>query len=400
MGEKILVYQLYPIVWSGIREMTTFLPRIKALGADYVWLSPIYPSPRYDMGYDVADYYNVDSRLGTMEDFDEFVRTAHAFGIKVLMDLVLNHTSVEHAWFHSRPEYYIWHKYGRPGWQNLFDGRSAWTYYERSEKYYCYLFHEKQADLNWFPSGVLNRALVEEFKLIIAFWMRVHDVDGFRIDAPQALNKRLNQEELVLGDFLTGKNAASVINMLSHAVNKKTPFMIMECLDPTFGSVVDYYTKETDVDLIFNIMLKATATSGDLRSFRSKLQRHLQNPRFALDLESHDSPRFTSRTGLTGDVISKSMFDSGVQAVCLYQGQELGLQNPTPRQLSDIEMLALDAEAAMRFSAGASLSSLREISRANARVRLPMDKYARQEQDPDSVLEKIKRDIKAWKCNN
>ncbi len=396
---KVLIYQLYPLAWSGIREMTAFLPRIEALGADFVWLSPIYPSPRYDMGYDVADYYGIDYRLGTMEDFDEFVRTAHMLGLKVIMDLVLNHTSTEHAWFHAHPEYYIWDKCSRPGWKNLFNQGSAWQLYAPRGKYYCHLFHEKQADLNWFHLGVINRSLIEEFRTIMAFWMYVHDVDGFRLDAPQALNKKLNKDELEFKTLLKGERAALIINMLSHISGKKTPFLMMECFDPTFGSIVDYYTKETDVEFVTNAMLKSTATRGALGSFRQKLDAHAKNPRYVLELESHDSPRFTSRTGLSGFEILDNMFSTEARTVCLYQGQELGLKNPTREELPDAELLALDAQSAMQFAAGASLESLRETSRANARVRLPLDEYTRQEKNPCSTLNKAKQYIETWRVS-
>ncbi len=394
---RTLVYQLYPLAWSGIREMTTFLPNIAALGADYVWLSPIYPSPRYDHGYDVADYYNIDYRLGTMGEFDEFVRTAHALGIKVIMDLVLNHTSIEHSWFHAHPEYYIWSKSDKPGWHNLFDNGPAWRMHPRRGEFYCHMFCSEQADLNWFPSGVLNRTLVEEFRIIIDYWMFAHDVDGFRLDAAQAINKKVNKETLSIDDLLVGEHAALVIESLAYNHHRKTPFLIMECFDPEYGPVEQYYEKKTDVEFFNNIMLKDSVTKGHLSDFRNKMKHHCESPRYILELESHDSPRFTTRSGLTGEKVLEEMFSSGAKAICLYQGQELGLENPSSDELPFSKLLDLDVRTAMQFEAGASMESLREVSRGNARVPLPLSEYARQLEDKTSTLSRAKELIREWK---
>ena len=105
---KTLVYQLYPIAWKDLNAMTEHLSILKYFGVDYVWISPLYLSPRFDHGYDVAEYKVIDPRFGTMAEFDHFVEKAHSLGIKVLMDLVLNHTSVSHEWFRTRPWYYYW----------------------------------------------------------------------------------------------------------------------------------------------------------------------------------------------------------------------------------------------------------------------------------------------------
>ena len=389
---KTLIYQLYPLAWSSIREMTAFLPRVKALGATHVWLSPIYPSPRYDGGYDVADYYNVDYRLGSLTDFDEFVRTAHALGLKVIMDLVLNHTSTEHTWFHSHPDYYIWNKTDKPGWVNLFDGGSAWQYHALRDKYYCHLFHQKQADLNWFPGGKLNMVLVEEFTAIIKFWIYAHGVDGFRLDAIQALNKKLNADSVSFTDLLIGERATTVISRLSHQQGIRNPFFMAEVFDPQ-GSIVDYYAEHTDIEYITNVGLK---DEKDMEALHGRLEKHIKNPRFILELESHDSPRFTSRSGLPANQILADMFGTDVKAICLYQGQELGLDNPTPLELPLSKMVEIDAMTAMQLERGADPQSLRNTSRANARVPLPLDLYAKQELDPHSTLSRVKQYIQFW----
>ena len=139
---KILVYQLYPVAWkTGLKGMIEMIPRIARLGVDYIWFSPLYLSPRHDQGYDIADYKVIDPRFGTIEEFDIFVEIAHRFGVGVLMDLVLNHTSTEHRWFKESPEYYCWSKEPPMAWENLFDKGSAWEYDENRGYYYLHLFH-------------------------------------------------------------------------------------------------------------------------------------------------------------------------------------------------------------------------------------------------------------------
>lgn len=377
---KTLVYQMWPRSWNNLEEMMAHLPRIKALGADYVWLSPLYPSPGCDHGYDIADYMAIDTQFGTMGDFDNFVETAHRLDLKVMMDLVLNHTSTKHQWFKSHPEYYCWDDTDRPGWKNLFDGGSAWALDAKRGRYYLHLFHEEQADLNWFPNGKINRALVKEFREIVKFWLKEHAVDGFRLDVPQCINKKLTKSRLDFSDLLMGDQSIDVINALfSGCRAPKTlsggrPFLIMECFDPTYGDIIDQYAYQTRVDFFLNVTLKSAIDEGrDV--FNAALDRSVASPYFMLDLESHDAPRFTSRSGLSATEIAEIMFESRADAICLYQGQELGLLNPSSSQLSDEDLCALDMQTAMRHARGESLDSLRPLSRANARVHLPLKVY-------------------------
>ena len=142
-----LIYQLYPSTWAGgFPEMTRFLPKLWELGVDYVWVSPFYPSPWKDGGYDISDYCAVNPRFGAMEDFDVFVREARRFEIKVLIDLVLNHTSTEHPWFKVSEDgdpkyrdYYRWTKKDL-GWKNFFNGGSAFEFSEKRGEFYFHLF--------------------------------------------------------------------------------------------------------------------------------------------------------------------------------------------------------------------------------------------------------------------
>ena len=209
---QAVVYQVYPRSFydangdglGDIKGVTTHMGYLHDLGVDAIWLSPFYPSPLADGGYDVADYRNVDPRLGTLEDFDEMVDAAHAAGIKVIVDIVPNHTSTEHPWFKEalaagpgspeRDRYVFrpgrgehgelppngWKStFGGPGWEPVGDG-----------EWYLHLFAVEQADLNW-----KNPEVHEDFKRTLRFWSD-RGVDGFRIDVAHALAKDLDSRPL------------------------------------------------------------------------------------------------------------------------------------------------------------------------------------------------------------
>lgn len=399
MAEKILVYHLWPLSWGSLRIMSAFLPRIKALGADYVWLSPIFSSPWRNHGYDVSDYYAIDPRFGTLDDFHEFVAAAHAMGLKVITDLVIDSTSVEHIWYRTNANHYIWGD-RLLDWQNLYDQGSAWEYDSRKNRYYLHLGHPAQPDLNWFFGGVLNRQLSDYFKSVMHYWLYEHGVDGFRLGSIQSLNKDVTQTKLGLDDILIGQRAVEAINELSNIYGGKTPFLIVDLLDPHQGDVVDYYSENIDVEFITNSMLRSIIASpgqDHAQDLSARLAQHIKNHKFMLEVESHDSSRFTSRFGLSGAEAIDLIFGSGAQAVCLYQGQELGLKNPSERDLPMPEVMKLDARAVTQLERHATVESVRQTSRANVRLPLPLDEYARQEADDRSVLSHAKEVIQSWK---
>lgn len=189
-------YQVYPRSFAdgdgdGIGDLPGLIARLdylKDLGIDAIWLSPHYPSPQVDCGYDIAGYYGVDPAYGTLGDFRRFLDGAHQRGLKVVTDLVLNHTSDQHSWFlesrsstnNPRRDWYIWHK-GREGgppnnWRSAFGG-SAWEFDQATRAYYYHLFFKEQPDLNW-----RNPAVVDAMWAVIRFWLDL-GVDGFRLDA-------------------------------------------------------------------------------------------------------------------------------------------------------------------------------------------------------------------------
>ena len=206
--KEAVVYQVYPRSFNDangdgigdLKGITEKLPYLAKLGINVIWLSPVFDSPNVDNGYDISDYFAIMSDFGTMEDFDEMLETAHKHGIKILMDLVANHTSDEHPWFkESRSskdnpyrDYYIWKdpkgfdEDGNPippnNWASEFGG-PAWEWDEATGQFYLHIFFKEQPDLNW-----ENEKVREDLYSMVRWWLD-KGVDGFRLDAINIISK-------------------------------------------------------------------------------------------------------------------------------------------------------------------------------------------------------------------
>ena len=200
--KKSTVYQIYPKSFydtnddgiGDLKGVTAKLDYIKDLGVDYIWLTPFFVSPQNDNGYDVEDYYHIDKRYGTMQDFEELAQEAQKRGIRLMLDMVFNHTSTKHQWFQKAlsgdekyKNYYIFKKGKKAGvpptnWESKFGG-NAWEYVEKFDEYYLHLFDVTQADLNWD-----NEEVRKEMQKIIKFWMK-KGVKGFRFDVVNLISK-------------------------------------------------------------------------------------------------------------------------------------------------------------------------------------------------------------------
>ena len=200
--KKSVVYQVYPRSFmdsngDGIGDLngiTQKLPYIRDLGADVIWLSPIYQSGGVDAGYDISDYYAIEPEFGTMEDFDELLRSAHELGLKIVMDLVVNHTSDKHPWFaesrqskdNDKRDYYIWrddYKGGPPNELMGYFSESVWQYDEKTRQYYMHLFAIGQPDLNW-----ENERVRSDVYTMMNWWFS-KGIDGFRLDVINTISK-------------------------------------------------------------------------------------------------------------------------------------------------------------------------------------------------------------------
>ena len=212
--KECVVYQIYPRSFKdsngdGIGDLKGIIEKLdylNYLGIDVIWLSPVYKSPNDDNGYDISDYQNIMDEFGTMKDFDELLRECHKRNIKIMMDLVVNHTSDEHSWFmeskkskdNEYRDYYVWKEgtNGQPpnNWGSVFSG-PAWQYDEETQMYYLHLFSKKQPDLNW-----ENPKLRNEIYSMMKWWLD-KGVDGFRMDVINFISKDQNFPNGENGDF-------------------------------------------------------------------------------------------------------------------------------------------------------------------------------------------------------
>ena len=331
----------------GIRSRLGYL---RDLGVDALWLTPFYPSPGADHGYDVADYTDVDPQLGTLDDFDALVTDAHALGLRVLVDIVPNHTSDRHEWFrnalsdpgHPDRERYFFRpgRDGGPpnGWTSAFGG-SAWAFDEGSGEYYLHVFAPEQPDLDWH-----NEVVQRDFERILRFWLD-RGVDGFRIDVAQGLFKDQSLADMEEpdpptwhADWVTAANQPELHGLyrrwrrLGDGYEGDRMFVgeiVLENQDK-----VAEYVRPDELQLAFNLAL--LWDEWDAVAMRETIDRTLAAmtavgavPSWVL--ENHDVPRVTTRYG-GGEVGRRRARAAALLllalpgAVFLYQGQELGLE--------------------------------------------------------------------------
>ena len=371
--KESVVYQIYPRSFcdsngDGIGDLngiTSKLDYLKELGVDVIWLSPVYKSPNDDNGYDISDYQDIMDEFGTMEDFDRMLATAHEKGIKIMMDLVVNHTSDEHKWFiESRKstdnpyrDYYIWRPAKEDGslpnnWGSCFSG-PAWEYDKTTDMYFLHLFSKKQPDLNWD-----NPAVRHEVFDMMNWWLE-KGVDGFRMDVISLISK----EQPELPDKEPGINGYATFNvsangphvheylqeMRQKALNNADTITVGECSGVTLEEAKKYArSDEKELNMVFQFEHmdvdsdekagKWTTRKMDLRDLKKILtrwQKGLQDIAWnSLYWENHDQPRSVSRFGNDSDEyreISAKMLATCIHMMqgtpYVYQGEELGMTN-------------------------------------------------------------------------
>lgn len=415
--KEAVVYQIYPRSFmdsngDGIGDLQGIIHRLDYLadlGVDVIWLSPIYDSPNDDNGYDIRDYQRIMKEFGTMDDFDMLLEQAHQKGLKIMMDLVVNHTSDEHEWFvksrqntdNSYRDYYIWREGKKSGlepnnWESCFSG-SAWQYDETREMFYLHLFSKKQPDLNWENSRV-RHAVYDMMR-----WWCDKGIDGFRMDVINMISK---DEELpdgkningLFGDFspyvMNGPKVHEFLREMHDEVLCHYDLMTVgETPNVTTEEAKKYSGEETnELNMIFQFEhVEFGGEIGkwtdkkiplvELKRIMSKWQTELEGHAWnSLYWNNHDQPRAVSRFG--DDRPQYREISAKMLATCLhfmkgtpyiYQGEELGMTNyPFSQidQFKDIESINAYKEIVgnQRLEHDQMMSCLRFKSRDNART--------------------------------
>ena len=321
---------------AGVRNR---LPYLASLGVDAIWLTPFFPSPGADHGYDVADYLDVDPLFGDLGELDRLLDAAHALGIRVVIDLVPNHTSVEHPWFRLHPDYYVWADEPN-NWLSVFGG-PAWTFDPARGRYYLHLFAPEQPDLDWH-----NPAVRDEFERIMRFWLD-RGVDGIRVDVAHGLFKDRalhDEDEPVPGAELHSFDRRRAIDRPElHPLYREWRSLVDGYPGDRFlvGEVffrdperVAAYCRPDELHLVFNFTL--LFTEWDAGAMRDAIERTLDSlgrvgatPSWVL--ETHDVTRLPTRYGGGEEGLRRARAAALLLlalpgAVFLYQGQELGLE--------------------------------------------------------------------------
>jgi trehalose-6-phosphate hydrolase len=408
--KKAVVYQIYPKSFydttgngtGDIQGIIAKLDYLKELGVDVLWLTPIYKSPQRDNGYDISDYYNIQEEYGTMEDFDQLLAEAHKRGIKIIMDIVINHTSTEHEWFKQAKsskdnpyrDFYIW-KDGKDvlpptNWESKFGG-SAWQWDETTGQYYLHLFDVTQADLNW-ENPKLREALYE----MMHFWLK-KGVDGFRLDVINLIskNQQFPEDDSDGRKFYTdGPRIHEFLHEMNQEVFAKYDIMTVGEMSSTSIDNCIRYTnpREQELNMTFSFHhLKVDYPNGDkwtkadfdfqaLKDILSTWQVEMNKGGGwnALFWCNHDQPRAVSRFGDDQQYHKESakLLATTLHMMqgtpYIYQGEEFGMTNPNFDKIEDyrdVESLNIfEIKKSEGLSEQEIIEILKQKSRDNSRT--------------------------------
>ena len=366
--KELIAYQIYPKSFmdsngdgiGDIQGIISKLDYLKDLGIDLIWLCPMYKSPNHDNGYDISDYKDILDEFGTMDDFNELLNEVHNRGMKLIIDLVINHTSHEHPWFiesrssrdNPKRDWYIWRE-GKGdeepnNWESIFKG-SAWEFCENSEEYYLHLFDVSQADLNWD-----NKELREEIYKVVNFWID-KGVKGFRLDVINLISKPEKFENDYEGDgrrfYTDGHRIHEYLKELNERTFGKDVEIVTvgEMSSTTIENCIKYSNpKEKELSMVFNFHhLKVDYKDGqkwslmdfdfiELKKLFNNWQRGMINGGGwnAVFWCNHDQPRVNSRFGDVKKYFNESskMLATSIHMMSgtpyVYQGEEIGMTNP------------------------------------------------------------------------
>lgn len=451
--KEAVAYQIYPRSFmdsngDGIGDLngiTTRLDYLKALGIDVIWICPMYKSPNDDNGYDIADYHAIMEEFGTMADFDHLLDAVHSRGMRLILDLVVNHTSDEHAWFiesrsskdSPKRDWYVWRdgKEGREpnNWESIFRG-SAWKYDDTTGQYFLHLFSTKQPDLNW-----ENPEVRTAINAMVRRWLD-KGIDGFRLDAVSHMKKVAGLPDMPNPEGLDyvsclpmHMNVDGVLDYMDDLCqNSFADYDIMtvgEANGVSAEQAVDWVgTDRNRLNMIFqfehlHLWARDPAAGLDvvgLKKIFSRWQGTLHGVGWnALFLENHDIPRIVSKWGDVERYWRESatalatMYFLMEGTPFIYQGQEIGMTNTRFDSIADFNDVFAKNEFALQRAKGVPaeeiIASLAIGSRDNSRTPMQWDaspnagftsgtpwlkvnpnyptiNVARQEADPDSIL--------------
>ncbi|MEH7386924.1 alpha,alpha-phosphotrehalase [Bacillus sp. JJ1521] len=418
--KKSVVYQIYPksfndTTGNGLGDLQGIIEKLdylKALGIDVIWLTPIYKSPQRDNGYDISDYFAIQEEYGTMEDFDRLLEEAHSRGIKLIMDIVVNHTSTENEWFKQSREskdnpyrdFYIWKDpvdgHEPTNWESKFGG-NAWKYDKKTGQYYLHLFDVTQADLNW-----ENEEVRKKVYDMMTFWFE-KGVDGFRLDVINLISKDQNfpndDGSVAPGDgrkfYTDGPRVHEFMHEMNQNVFSKYDSMTVgEMSSTTIDDCIKYSNPDREeLSMTFNFHhLKVDYPNGDkwtvadfdfheLKRILStwQVEMHKGGGWNALFWCNHDQPRIVSRYGDDGKYVTESakMLATTIHMMqgtpYIYQGEEFGMTNPKFEDISeyrDVESLNIyNIKKEQGLSNEKIIEILKHKSRDNSRTPVQWD---------------------------
>jgi alpha-glucosidase len=338
--EDAVVYQIYPRSFQDsdgdgvgdLRGITQRLDHLVWLGVDAFWLSPIYPSPLADFGYDVSDYTGVDPQLGSLDDFDELVAAARERGLRVLLDLIPCHTSIEHPWFREHPDWYIWSPIDGPpnNWVSAFGG-PAWSRDDQTGCWYLHSFYPEQPDLDW-----RNPEVVEAFQEVVRFWLD-RGANGFRLDAIDRLVKDdqlrddppasgkfplpLREDSAKLERVYSGNRPEAIDALRTIREAAGDALLVGEVFQPT--SKYPPYLEVLDLVFAFEFLFSPFETD----SLRAAIEPAVQLGGVAWVMSNHDFDRLATRVGPENLRAAATLLLSLPGTAFLYQGDEIGLPN-------------------------------------------------------------------------
>lgn len=464
--KEAVAYQIYPRSFmdsngDGIGDLQgiiTKLDYLKDLGIDVIWICPMYKSPNDDNGYDISDYQDIMDEFGTMEDFDLLLKEVHKRGMKLIIDLVINHTSDEHPWFiesrsskdNDKRDWYIWRD-GKDGaepnnWESIFSG-SAWEHDENTQQYFLHIFSRRQPDLNW-ENEDARQAIYD----MINWWLDKR-IDGFRIDAISHIKKEdgltdmPNPEGLkYVRSFDKQRNVKGIHKYLEEL--KENTFDNYDIM--TVGEAGGVNVEEAPLwvgeeqgkfNMIFqfehlelwNTKVEQTKDIKGYKKILSKWQKGLENNGWnALFIENHDLPRSVSTWGNDKEFWHESATALAVMYFMMqgtpfiYQGQEIGMTNVKFQKIDDYDCVGTKNMYAIKREEGVPHEEIMEViwatSRDNSRTPMQWDdslnagfstgipwmgmnpnyveiNVERQEKDPNSILNFYKKLISLKKSD-